>query len=284
VTVRRVDGMIATLPFTRLSEADRAFVQKQAGAVPAAPRPAVDPKMRLNFLATGGMAMRGTFTPSSVPTSGSRPGSITRLPVGMNPTEYGEIKLGAFGKMRTYAFAIDHLETDQPRIVMDGNANGDLADDPLVLADEIKFENGDKTSRFPQWNVDVTLSWEDDEQKARICVWRPPPSAANNHRHSLLYYSDYGRVGTIVIGGKTYKALLSDFGCKGDFTFVDSKIHIDINDDDRFSTSDRPGEIERFRVKEPFEIGGVVYEIKGLTPSGASFQIIQSNRIPAGGQ
>jgi peroxiredoxin len=96
--------------------------------------------------------------------------------------------------------------------------------------------------------------------------------------NTLFYYGDYARTGEVTLGGKSYGALLADDSSSGDFRGQKGKqgglvsLVLDLNGDGKF---DRRR--EGLDVNKPFNIGGTTYEIRGMTPSGAAFQIATSN-------
>ena len=83
----------------------------------------------------------------------------------------------------------------------------------------------------------------------------------------------------MTIGEKEYSALLVDDATTGDFRgkedAKDSGSHLllDLNGSEKFEFRG-----ERFDARQPFNVGGVTYEITGLTAKGGVFEIIKSSK------
>ncbi len=94
----------------------------------------------------------------------------------------------------------------------------------------------------------------------------------------LFYYRDYGRVGDVSLGGKTYHAVLLDDVATGDFrpgkgaTDGGVSLLLDLNNNGKFERG------ESFDATKPFNIGGTTYEIAGLSASGGTFQFVKSSQ------
>jgi hypothetical protein len=87
---------------------------------------------------------------------------------------------------------------------------------------------------------------------------------------------DAGSTGTVTINGKATLAVLTDDEGKGDFSAPNNSLLLDLSGDGRFDWK-----TEGFMIQDAFRLGGTTCEITGITPSGASFQLVKSTRSPA---
>jgi peroxiredoxin len=96
----------------------------------------------------------------------------------------------------------------------------------------------------------------------------------------MVYYTDFGVVGEIKIGDRTFSAALSDPGGITEFSLSEGMraplAWIDINADGK------PGGGEVFQVSRPFEVDGKWWAITNLTSSG-SFELAAATK-PAAAQ
>jgi serine/threonine protein kinase/thiol-disulfide isomerase/thioredoxin len=251
-----------------------ADTEAASGIAGAASLP-TDRSIMLPLLSSGGMSRMGGYRPQSAPTSATKPTGLTRVPTGLSQVEYGTIKLGPASRQREYAFIIDQPDSLKPRLFLDSNANGDLSDDPPAKWERRTFKKEDGTEEI---SASGSFPVELDNPGGKplvvqLSAYRFGTGMPKRPQKVLLYYSDYVRAGTIILGGKSIPALLCDDDCKGDFSAPTSSLRLDLNGDGRY---DWRG--ERFHVKDAFNISGKNYEIAGLTPSGADFRIVPSTR------
>jgi peroxiredoxin len=97
---------------------------------------------------------------------------------------------------------------------------------------------------------------------------------------TLLYYRDYAWEGQLKLGDKSFKVMLSDDMCRGDFRGVVSeesqggsgvRLLIDANSNGKFDSRG-----ESFDVREPFNIGGTTWELTDIARDGSSLRAQKS--------
>ncbi len=215
----------------------------------------------------------GGYQPIESALSKSAPRSISKAPAGLVSPLYGELKLGPAGSPRIHAIILNHSKKQESRLYVDSNANGDLTDDPPA-----KWQPGQQSNvaTKAKWEVFqgefmVELKHADGIHPARFEVFQN--TSASSTSDSLWIHPQYGRVGSVSLGGSSFNALLYDDGGKGDFSAPSCTLRIDLNGDRAF----RAEQSEVFPVAQPFSIRGVRYQLSGLTSDGVSFQIIGSN-------
>jgi peroxiredoxin len=243
-------------------------------AVIQAPSSSSQPiEVKLDLLASGGIQKKGNYRLMSAATTATKPISILKMPEGIEEAEFWKIKMGPASSQRTYDFIIDRPDSASPRLFVDRNANGDLTDDPPATWKLVSSNGKNEKNIFHAYG-EFKLDLRSNEETMVVQVraqQRTTRKESESGAGEILYYTDYVRIGSTKLGGKTLVVLLSDDYCKGDFSDPSCKFHIDINEDGRYDSV-----VETFPIKSPFNVGGTTYEISGMTPSGSSFQIIPS--------
>jgi serine/threonine protein kinase/peroxiredoxin len=226
----------------------------------------------LSLIPTGGTQILGGYRPQRVDTSTTTPSVIRKAPPSLFKPEYGIMKLGPANKQREYAFIIDQPDSLKPQFFVDSNANGDLTDDPSVRWERHIYKQEDGTERISVGGTfRMDLQYDDEKINVQLSAYCFVSGVPNHLEHALFYYADYARTGSITLAGKSFLALLYDDECRGDFSSPKSTLHLDLNGDGRLFD-------KYFWVTDVFNIGGINYEIADLTPSGANFRIIPSQR------
>jgi thiol-disulfide isomerase/thioredoxin len=239
----------------------------------AAPVPA--DHVKLNLVASNGMPIIGGYMPQRLQLTADKPSEIKKAPTTTSPM-YGVLDLVG----TKHAVILDG-----DKLYVDTNGNGDLTDDSappkwetLKYGDKKEFtrHSGNAMVALPIGSsaVPVSIGMYTFDAKER-------PQLAN----VLLYFSDYALQGEVTIGGKQYKAAVSDMMISGfkPKTGVDDKnnkipsgvnLLIDVNGNGKF---DRRG--ENYDVTAPFNIGGTTYEISKLSAMG--FDVAKSSQTVA---
>jgi thiol-disulfide isomerase/thioredoxin len=164
---------------------------------------------------------------------------------------------------------------------VDTNGDGDLTNDPPVKGWEEGHE--EKKGEVHRWykgygQVDIG-------SVGRPCVATLGLLTSKGEKgDELVYWRDYMRRGRVDIGGSVYRVWLDDWLATGDFTGETPpqdtlrevpRIGFLV---DRNGNGTTDGASEGFEVGKPFNIGGVTYEIRDMTPSGDFFRIVKSSR------
>jgi thiol-disulfide isomerase/thioredoxin len=221
----------------------------------------------------------GYYYPIRLELNSTKPDGVTKLPEGLKAPLYGTIKIGPQESPNKATVLLDEPSDGPARLWIDRNANGDLTDDPPVKWEERKSQTGATTT----WggNAAVETAYGTEKRTLGLSLYRfdknDPKRAAL--RNTLLYYRTYGFAGKIALGGKSYAAVLTDDGATGDFrgstatTGPRVNLLLDLNGDGAFDSK-----VERFDVRQPFNVNGATYEITGLTASGGTFAVAPSDK------
>jgi thiol-disulfide isomerase/thioredoxin len=231
--------------------------------------------VKLTPVEKGASAKIGSYRPVRAELSADKPATVTKLPEGLTAPRFAALPF------KSESGAVFHLVLDEPEgkpatLLIDTNGNGDLTDDP---ATEWKGETREgpegKKSTMYAGAATVAIGEKDAPFNATIRLYRfdPTDEARAQLKNTVLFYRDYALEGEVNVGGKTRKAMLVDDGCTGDFRGAANEggrsgsgvtLMLDANGNGKF---DRRG--ESFDVRKPFNIGGVTYELQGMTRLGA---------------
>jgi thiol-disulfide isomerase/thioredoxin len=221
----------------------------------------------------------GYYNPIRLELSATKPDGVTKLPDGLKAPLYGTFKFGPQESPTKATLLLDEPEDGPARLWIDRNANGDLTDDPPIKWDERKGDTGPILS----WGgtAAVETAYGAEKRTLGLSLYRfnksDPKRAAL--RNTLFYYRTYGFAGNVSLGGKEYPSLLVDDATTGDFRGTDAatgprvNLLMDLNGDGKFDSK-----VERFDVRQPFNVNGSTYEIAGLTASGGTFTISKSDK------
>lgn len=239
-----------------------------------ATQPATAPEVNLVPVASGAAKKLGYYKPQHLVLVTTRPATLTKLPDDLKAPLFGVLDMAPVTPGAIYHVVLDEPEGADPKLYIDLNGNGDLTDDAPVnwKTDERKVTSGEAV--FEMGSADHPL-------QASVKFYRfdkndPKRAALKN---TLLYYRDYAVLGTVHLGGKDYKAALSDDACRLDFRGRTGKdadhdngvtLFIDINGSDKFETN-----AEGFDPRKPFNVDGTSYELQDLTRDG-TFKIVAS--------
>lgn len=249
-------------------------------------RAGADPdEVRLKFVATGAMPHLGAYVPIGIVLSGAKPAGVSRLPRGLVAPLYGTLKLGPAESQTSFYVIVDEPPGKPPLLFVDANGNGDFADDPPPDWDPQRSESPDGKRLFMHMGgARLRVPFGQETLVLHVPMYRlDKPDPLHPTLTNLLFcYSDYARMGEVTLGGDTYDALLADQGVTGDFrsrtnrTRPGATLFLDLNHDGKFDLRR-----EGFPIDQPFNVGGVSYQVTGMTPSGDVFRIVQSSRMVA---
>jgi thiol-disulfide isomerase/thioredoxin len=236
-------------------------------------------EIHLSLLPTGAMSRMGGYMPQRLKLSSEMPAEIKQIPPGIKVPLFGVLKLGPPEAPTVVAVILDESEGKPPRLFVEAAANGDLrAAQPATWTARVnKLKDGSDSTVY-MGGASVGVAYNDNTSLLHIAMYR----FENKFKDSVFYYSDYAREGEITLGDKKYKAMLADRTATGDFrgkaggVFSGVQLFVDLNGDGRFDFR-----TETFDVLKPFNIGGITYEVAGLTASGDSFRIEKSTKTVA---
>jgi peroxiredoxin len=217
--------------------------------------------------------------------STTRPSNVKKIPARITAPFYSTLQLGPRDHPSRFTLLVDAPEGKPSRLFVDANGNGDLTDDPAPEwihktyagreNDHLLVSVGAATLQVSYGKeivpLRVTLSRYDTTEPARAAQFQP-----------IYCTADYAREGTVTLAGKPYHIWLSDALSRGDFrgSGIPGQsgifLLIDVNGNGKV---DPRGEI--YDAAEPFNIGGVTYEIHNLVAAGTSIEIEKSTRQTA---
>lgn len=239
---------------------------------------------------TGGMAKVGYYAPQRTTFAAEKPATLTKAPEGLEAPQYGILGMaGAEG--RTFHFIIDEPDGKPAKLFVDTNGNGDLTDDPAAewAGKENKGADGATTTMY-NGAAKVDIGDAGTPLVVGVSMYRfdknDPRRAAL--KTTLLYYRDYAYEGTLTLGGKTYKGVLSDESASGDFRgkpITGPKgasgvmLLVDVNNNGKFDSKG-----ESFDIRKPFNIGGESWTITNMSRTGATFGVaVSAEKVAAVG-
>lgn len=242
-----------------------------------------DDVTRLTPIPKGASAKIGFYSPQRSEMQAEKPAALKKAPDGLVAAQFGVLPIA-----EGVVFAIDEPEGKPAKFWVDTNKNGDLTDDPAT-------EWKSKTDKTPDGttltmylgSATVDIGEPGKPFVASFGVYRFDKTDERRAelKNSILYYRDYGYEGSVAIGGKPHKAVLSDDNARGDFRAKKPEkmddtsgvtLMLDVNDNGKF---DSRGEI--FDVTQPFNIGGTTWEIADMARDGSSFKIVKSTATVA---
>lgn len=238
-------------------------------------------EVRLEWAEKGMSAKVGYYQPQRLALSEEKPESVTKLPEGIESPKFGVIKFGPAESPTACVFLLHEPKKGESKLWVDANVNGDLTDDEPIEWTSRTSKRGNL--ELTQWNgrCAVQVKYGDESQTLALLMYRFDPNDPGRTalKNVILYYRDYGYTGKVTIGEKEYMAVLVDDATNGDFRGKDdakesgASLLLDLNGSDKFEFRG-----ERFDVRQPFNVGGVTYEITGLTAKGGTFEIIKSDK------
>ena len=224
-----------------------------------------------------------SYMPTRLALSTDKPAGVKKAPAFKGTARYGTIKVGS-GPNSVFLVAIDDpADSGGGKLYVDSNRNGDLTDDgdgawaSESVRDGIVSYNA--TQRVVKASYGTPTKETSSAPYAVGIYYRQGASAA-------FYYRQSARVGTVLIGGKPYKAILFDNESDGIF----NKPAPDPNGDPRMRGKpvnlmiDLQGtnEIVGMRgalvdARGPFRLDGKVYEAK-ISEDGSRVAIVPSDK------
>ena len=196
------------------------------------------------------------YIPLTVALSSDKPAAVRKVPA-VEGLRYGTVKVGD-GPNAEYALAFSTSGASDYRVYLDANRNGDLTDDP----------EGEK--RAPYFtDFTVRASWGDGARETGsgdygVAFYRVP------NRDALLMYRAAGRVGTVRVGDRSYKAVVVENGSDARFAGGDASrpVWLFLDRDDNgvlMGTNEVP---EQFDAAGVLTVDGKSYR-SAVTPDGA---------------
>ncbi len=261
---------------------------------------------KLSFMESGASQKIGGYMPQRTALSDAKPETLKKVPEGLKAPLYGVLGVpGAKG--RTYHVILDEPEGAPAKLYVDSNGDGDLTNDGATEWTAKKGPGRDG-KEYTTYNGGFSIMLGAGEGvKGHISAYRFDKTDPGREqlKSTLLFYRDYGVSGKLAVGDKVYDVMLDDMMTTGDLSGAsrretepkkdakpeakpdakDAKkdaeaeksqvnLLIDVNGNGKF---DRRG--ESFAVNEPFNIGGTVYELSGLSADGLTLRAVKSDKV-----
>ncbi len=233
-------------------------------------------EVHLDLMSSGAMKKLGGYIPQRLALTKEKPAGLKQSPGDLEAPLYGELKLGPTNSPTIFYVIVDEPEGKPARLFVDTAASGDATSSQEWTPRTTDAPGGPK---FTSYLGGATVKPKLDGQavELHLGMYRFDKNDPNRAalKDFLFYYSDYARKGKVKLGNTDYDVLLSDDLATGQFLPGKEmkNLHIDVNQDGKF---DRRR--EAFAANEPFNIGGTTYELQGLTASGATFQLVKSDK------
>ena len=222
----------------------------------------------LQWLESGVKERKLGYRPRSVAVSAERPAELKKLPEGLDDAKFGVLQIG-----RTkYSAAVSYADRQPKRLLVDGNANGDLTDDAPADWHEVKSKRADGTESST-WLSDATVEipFAGGVRKGHVNFYR----MVIKDRELVSCYPDYALAGKVKVGEREVDALLLDSGMLGEFPAAPATITqtpmlwLDLDG------NGVGGSGETTLTTRPFQADGKWWAVNGMTAEG-SFKIVAS--------
>lgn len=244
-----------------------------------------DDVVSLTPVPSGAAKMIGGYRPIQVKLSDAKPEAVKKVPDGLKAPRYGVLPV------KTAAGVEFHLVVDEPEgadatLLVDSNGNGDFTDDPKP--EWTKAERPGPNGPLKSYSGGATVQYGTQaapfDAKLNMYRFDPKDPQRVTVKDMVMVYRDFALAGDVKLGDKTYKAMLTDESSSADFRGKaipegDAKatsgayLLLDVNANGTFDSRG-----ERFDVRKPFKLGGVVYEISDLAQDGRSFKFVKSTK------
>jgi thiol-disulfide isomerase/thioredoxin len=176
---------------------------------------------------------------------------------------YGVLRLGDAAENR-FLVALDEPTSGEPKIHIDRDGSGDLTHGP---GDWQRNRGG--TSFLN--NVAIDVPYTTGKIPYKFTFYRMKARLPN----TLLYYRSSGREGHVTLDGRRYRVLVLDDNADGRFDDLKSgTLFIDLNQDDKLDTM--PDSAECYKLDEPFNVRGNVWEVASLSADGLRIALRRS--------
>lgn len=230
--------------------------------------------VKLDLVPSNASSIIGYYYPLTIDLSATRPDSLKKLPQKLAVPRYGVLPVSSEGG-RKFHVIVDEPAGADAVLYVDANGDGDLTNDPPADWKPTRDAKG-----YATWmgGATVSLAAGGGTVDVRLGMYRFDPADPTRQqlKNTLLYYRDYARQGTLLIGDRSYRVLLVDELATGDFRTDEVALLVDLNADGRFTTPR-----ESVSVAEPFNIGGTTWEIAEMSRLGDSFRIVKSAKSTA---
>ena len=226
----------------------------------------------LKLMETGAFEKAGYYMPQRLALTKDKPAGIKKEPAYTNTPMYGTLMFAG----AKYAVAVDEAaDNSKSMLYIDANGDGDLTND-----DTVNWNRNARKTVNPQTKAEsedvVYTGSKTVVSKGRnfgLAFYRLL-TRGEELKGSLLYYRDYGQMGELKLGKKTYPIVLLDETATGTYDATaerKSALLIDRDGNGKFD-----GRFERYDLSKPFNLGGNVYEVDKLAADGSKITLKKS--------
>jgi S1-C subfamily serine protease/thiol-disulfide isomerase/thioredoxin len=245
--------------------------------MPPAPRPepqAKSPEVARAVAASGADAVSFELKPCDLPPVGYyRPARIDLTedapikpkaePTYRSKPLYGVLRLGETANS-SFLVAIDEPTDGEPKIYIDRDGTGDLTRGPG------DWQRNNRGSFFIG-QVAIDVPYTTGKIPYKFSFYRMKARQPN----ALFYYRSSGRQGQVTLDGRSYRVLVMDDNADGRFDDLShGSLIIDLNQDNKLDAT--MDSAEYFRLDEPFNVHGNVWEVASLSPDGLRIALRRS--------
>jgi thiol-disulfide isomerase/thioredoxin len=208
----------------------------------------------IKFMSKGVTALSGGYRPIGLAVGDQRPAGLTGGPQGKG-VSYATLAFGIAKK--NYVFVINETNVDNPTAYFDANGDNKIAPTEKIDWKANKSQTGD----VALYMGSAAVQAGGKEYGLGVYKFTAAERARrNNMPDKVFYYADYGLTGSLSLGGKAYKVLITDGAGTGDLAAAGGNLMIDRNGNGKFGDKG-----EAYQAGKPFNIDGTTYQLTGLS-------------------
>jgi thiol-disulfide isomerase/thioredoxin len=194
----------------------------------------------MKFVPSGATAKVGGYSPVRAEMNATAD-SVKKAPEGLTAPKYGALKIDRM----SWSFILDEPEGKPAKLLVDGNADGDLTNDPeatwaarttgglTMYQGSAQIDLGGKFGRVNMYRFDPK-----DAQRAQL-------------KNTLLYYADFGYEVALELDGTTFTTFVAGNPRAGGNLWID-----------RDGNRQRSAKLEMAFVGKPFNFTGTTYVLR----------------------
>ncbi|MCX6360907.1 MAG: TlpA disulfide reductase family protein [Armatimonadetes bacterium] len=231
---------------------------------------------RLQMAPGGAAALAGRASLQRIALSPAPPPRVRK---GAIPgARYAQLRLGPATAKTAFTVMLVEPAGKPARFYVDADADGNLTNDAPVVVRASQFTSqGEPLTQYSA-RAELRVPFGPNTRSLGVILYRFARGDASHagFQNAIGVQPDFAASGEVRLGNASYKAMLIDDSCGGDFSTANPSIRllIDVSQDGRFDNG-----FESFSCKEPFNIGGTTYEVRSISADGSMLEIGKSERI-----